>query len=101
MIGHYDGLNFTKNIFNGNILISYFNGDNYERIYQKDKNGNITKVIIKYYDKDNNLSYDCEKEKDKEAIYKKDDSINVNTIDKEEYINFIGEFISKNIFKNN
>ena len=53
-ICHYDGIN-------SNLSKVYNNGDTYERIYEMDEDNKIIKVIIKFYEKESNISYLCEK----------------------------------------
>lgn len=93
--GFYDGVNFSGSIINYNLHQEYINGDSYERLYGRE-NDKIIKVTIKYYDKELNITYSCEKELNNEAIYKKANSSNVEIITKEEYEEFALKFINKN-----
>ena len=92
----YDGANFSGSIMNYNLFQRYANGDEYERIYEKGNNDKIIKVIIKFYEKKSNIIYSCEKEIKSDVIYKKTDSSRDETISKEEFEDFVINFIAKN-----
>ena len=91
----YDGINYSGSVMGSDISQSYINGDRYERIYEKN-NKEIIKVIIKFYEKESNISYSCEKSINSNIIYKKADSTKTEEISKEEYEKLAKAFIKKN-----
>ena len=95
-ICHYDGINYSGLETNSHLSMSYNNGDKHERIYEMDEDNKITKVIIKFYDKNLNVSYLCEKAINSNIIYKKADSVKTEEISKEEYEKLAKAFIEKN-----
>jgi len=94
----YDGINFSGSIINYNLQQEYINGDSYERLYDTNDD-KIIKVTIKFYDKELNVTYSCEKKLNNEVIYKKISSSNVEIITKEEYKEYALKFINKNTVK--
>ena len=95
-ICHYDGINYSGLATNSNLSKVYNNGDTYERIYEMDEDNKIIKVIIKFYEKESNFSYSCEKAINSNIIYKKADSVKTEEISKEEYEKLAKAFIKKN-----
>ena len=95
-ICHYDGVNYSGLATNSNLSKVYNNGDTYERIYEMDEDNKIIKVIIKFYDRNLNISYSCEKAINSNIIYKKADSVKTEEISKEEYKKLAKAFIKKN-----
>lgn len=95
-ICHYDGINYSGLATNSNLSKVYNNGDTYERIYEMDEDNKIIKVIIKFYDRNLNISYSCEKAINSNIIYKKADSVKTEEISKEEYKKLAKAFIKKN-----
>ena len=93
----YDGINFGGCIMDFNLSQKYNNGDTYERIYEKDNNQNVIKVAISFYEKDNDITFSCEKEINSEIVYKKKDSTSNEIITREEYEEFAIKFIRKNV----
>ena len=93
---HYDGINYSGLATNSNLSKVYNNGDTYERIYEMDEDNKIIKVIIKFYEKESNISYLCEKTINSNIVYKKADSVKTEEISKEEYENLAKAFIKKN-----
>ena len=55
----YDGINYSWSVMGSDIGQSYNNGDTYERIYEKNNDKEIIKVIIKFYEKESTISYSC------------------------------------------
>ncbi len=94
----YDGINFSGSIINYNLQQEYINGDSYERLYDINDD-KIIKVTIKFYDKELNVTYSCEKELNNEVIYKKISPSNVEIITKDEYKEYALKFINKNTVK--
>jgi hypothetical protein len=92
----YDGINYSGSVMGSDIGQSYNNGDKYERIYEKNNDKEIIKVIIKFYEKESNISYSCEKAINSNIIYKKADSVKTEEISKEEYEKLAKAFIKKN-----
>lgn len=92
----YDGINYSGSVMGSDISRSYNNGDTYKRIYEKNNDEEINKVIIKFYEKESNISYSCEKAINSNIIYKKADSVKTEEISKEEYEKFAMAFIKKN-----
>lgn len=95
-ICHYDGINYSGLATNSNLSKVYNNGDTYERIYEMGEDNKIIKVIIKFYEKESNISYSCEKAINSNIIYKKADSVKTEEISKEEYEKLAKAFIKKN-----
>ena len=95
-ICHYDGINYSGLATNSNLSKVYNNGDTYERIYEMDEDNKIIKVIIKFYEKESNISYLCEKAINSNIVYKKADSVKTEEISKEEYERLAKAFIKKN-----
>ena len=93
---HYDGINYSGLATNSNLSKVYNNGDTYERIYEMDEDNKIIKVIIKFYEKESNISYLCEKAINSNIVYKKADSVKAEEISKEEYEKLAKAFIKKN-----
>lgn len=93
---HYDGINYSGLATNSNLSKVYNNGDTYERIYEMDEDNKIIKVIIKFYEKESNISYLCEKAINSNIVYKKADSVKTEEISKEEYEKLAKAFIKKN-----
>ena len=93
---HYDGINYSGLATNSNLSKVYNNGDTYERIYEMDEDNKIIKVIIKFYEKESNISYLCEKTINSNIVYKKADSVKTEEISKEEYEKLAKAFIKKN-----
>ena len=93
---HYDGINYSGLATNSNLSKVYNNGDTYERIYEMDEDNRIIKVIIKFYEKESNISYLCEKAINSNIVYKKADSVKTEEISKEEYEKLAKAFIKKN-----
>ncbi len=91
----YDGVNFSGSVFGNTLSQSYTNGDMYGRIYDKEDN-KITKVTIKFYEKESNTTCYVEKDLDGNTVYKKDDSKNTSIISKKEYEEFAIKFIDRN-----
>ena len=97
----YDGVNFSGAIMNYNLSQQYSNGDEYERIYERNTNNKVTKVIIKFYEKNSDITYCCEKSVNSENIYcKSNDGFN-EIISKEEYERFVIDFIARNNYSIN
>jgi hypothetical protein len=61
-----------------------------------DEDNKIIKVIIKFYEKESNISYSCEKAIHSNIIYKKANSVKTEEISKEEYEKLAKAFIKKN-----
>ncbi len=94
-IVYYDGVNFSGAIYGNTLSQSYINGDTYERIYDT-ADDKVTKVTIKFHEKESNITCYVEKDSDGNIVYKKDNSINTTIITKTEYEEFANKFISKN-----